>query len=326
MCPKEMFDWTVFSRNFLSFVTVFRLWAVHSSTLARKLWKSCRRRILLEKQVFWGKFVFTFTNFSRFDEKLCGRLSESLPPYLKNCFLHSFRGLRAHHYHFPRENIRLLTDFEGKCLEFCKVILTWWSKLFSLCPEDIFEEILFFFTKSSKFSVVFRLWGNISDFWQNYSSWVVKTVFLVSRRHFWRNNILFHKTFKFFSCFQTLRKYFGFLAKIFLLGCQNCFQMCRGYFWKCFFLKTNSLNLLFLFGLRAQIFWTFDENFAIGLSKLHFMCPVEIFGWTVFPTKLYKFFLPSSGCESKSLKFGRKSFKKFVKTAIYVYKKILWKI
>ena len=38
------------------------------------------------------KKVFTFTIFSSFDEKLGGLLSESLPPDLKNCFLHSFRG------------------------------------------------------------------------------------------------------------------------------------------------------------------------------------------------------------------------------------------
>ena len=116
--------------------------------------------------------------------------------------------------------------------------------MFCLCPDDIFKEILFFSTKSSKILVVFRFWG----------------------------------------------KHFGFLAKIILLGCRNCFQVSRGYFWKSLFLKTNSLNCFSIFGLRAQIFWTFSEIFAIGLWKLHSMCPVETFDWTVFSTKIYEFF------------------------------------
>ena len=121
--------------------------------------------------------------------------------------------------------------------------MTWWSKLFFLCPEDIFEEILFFLTKFSKLSVVSRLWG----------------------------------------------KHFGLLAKIIWLGFQNCFQVSRGYIWKSCFLKTISLNCLFLLGLRAQTFQNCGENFPTGLSKLHSMCPVEFFDWTVFFAKIYEF-------------------------------------
>ena len=135
-------------------------------------------------------------------------------------------------------------DFEGKCLEFCKYFLTWWWKLFSLCPEDIFEEIIFFSTKSSKILFVFRLWG----------------------------------------------KSFGFLMKLLLSGCRNRFQVSMGYVWeKCYF-KTNFLKCFFIFGLRAQSFWTFGEKYAIGLSKLHSMCPLEIFDWTVFSTKNFECF------------------------------------
>ena len=142
---------------------------------------------------------------------------------------------------------------------------------------------------------------------------VVKTVFFLSRGHFWRNTFLFHKIFKIFSCFQTLRKTFGFLAKIILLGCQNCFQVSRGYFWKSLFLKTNSLNCFFSFSLRVQIFCTFSENFAIGLSKLHSMCPVENFDWTVFPTKIHEYFHRPRAVRKTLWHFGAKASKSLSK-------------
>ena len=44
------------------------------------------------RNVCFLKKLFTFTSFSSFDEKLCGHLSESVPPYLKKCFRHPFRG------------------------------------------------------------------------------------------------------------------------------------------------------------------------------------------------------------------------------------------
>ena len=44
------------------------------------------------RKVCFLKKIFTFAVFSRFDVKLCGLLSESLPHGLKNCFPHSFRG------------------------------------------------------------------------------------------------------------------------------------------------------------------------------------------------------------------------------------------
>ena len=155
---------------------------------------------------------------------------------------------------------------------------------------------------------------------------VVETIFLVSRGHFWRNNFLSRKIFKISVVFRLWGKHFGFLAKIILLGCQNCFQVSRGYFWKSLFLKTNSLYCFSIFGLPAQIFWTFSEIFAIGSSKLHSTCPVDIFDWTVFSTKTFWVFPPSSGCEENILAFWRKSFKKFVKTAFFVYKKFRGKI
>ena len=145
---------------------------------------------------------------------------------------------------------------------------------------------------------------------------VVKTVFFVSRGHYWRNNFLFHKIFKTFIVFRLWGKHFGFLAKIILLGCRNCFQVSRGYFWKNllnFFLKTNRLNCFSIFGLLAQFFWNSSENFAIGLSKLHSMCPMEIFDWTVFFTKIYESFDRLRAVRKLFWHFGAKASKSLSK-------------
>ena len=164
-------------------------------------------------------------------------------------------------------------------MEFCKCFLTWWSKMFCLCPEDIFEEIIFFFTKSSNFSVVVRLWGIISDFWRIHSSWVVKTVF-----------------------------------------------KCAGdIFERVFFKKTSSLNCLFNFGLRAQFVRTFGEKFSICLSKLHSMCPEEIFDWTVFSTIFFEFFHSLRAVRKLFWLFGKKASKKLSQLQFMCTKSFCWK-
>ena len=131
----------------------------------------------------------------------------------------------------------------------------------------------------------------------------------------------FTKFSKLSFVFTFWGKHFGFLAKIILLGCRNCFQVSRGYFWKSLFLKTNSLNCFFNFGLRAQNFCTSSKIFAIGLSKLHSMCPVEIFDWTDFPTKIYEYFHRLRAVRKTVWHFGSKASKSLSKVQNYVYKK-----
>ena len=116
--------------------------------------------------------------------------------------------------------------------------MTWWSKLFYLCPEEICEELFFFFTKTSKFSVVFRLWG----------------------------------------------KRFGFSVKVIWLGCQNCFQVSRGYFWKSCFLK------IVLFWTSGTIFPDFWRNFCDRFVKTAFYVSSGDFWLDCFSTKIYEFF------------------------------------
>ena len=239
-------------------IELFFLWIFWVSSL----FSDCEQNILHHWRKNFGKVVkgaFYLNNkffeeslfsednkdFYKFFEiwwKICGLLSESVPPDLKNCFLHSFGGSSSIILSFSSRKLTPTNGLWGNLFGMFSFFLTGWSKLFPLCPEDIFAEIIFFFTTSSKFSVVFRLW----------------------------------------------RKHFGLLAKKILLGWQNSFQVSRGYFWKSLFLKTYSLKCFFIFGLRAQFFWTFSENIAIGLWKLHSMCPVEVFDWTVFSTKIYE--------------------------------------
>ena len=118
---------------------------------------------------------------------------------------------------------------------------------------------------------------------------MVKTAFFVSRGGFCRSFQFFTSSSSFLVVLRLWGKHFGFFVELIWLGFQNCFQVSRGYIWKSCFLKTNSLNCLFILGLRAQTFQNCGENFPTGLSKLHSTCPVEIFDWTVFSTKIYEF-------------------------------------
>ena len=147
-----------------------------------------------------------------------------------------------------------------------------------LSPEEVFEELLFFSTKSSNMLVVFRLWG----------------------------------------------KFFGFLVKVFWLGCQNCFQVSTGRFWKNCFLKTIFSRCFNFFGLRAGKLQTFVDKFSTGSTKLHSMCPEEIFEWTVSSMTFLKFFYCFWAEGKNILEYRRKNYGRFVKTAFFVYKTTFW--
>ena len=230
----------------------------------------------MNNRTFRGKFVFrrknlllqTFRVLMRNSADFCRK---ELCPIWKTAFYTRSRYLFDYHYRFPRENLRPLTDFKGKRLELYKNFLTRWSKLFSLCPEDIFGEKMSFLTESSKLSVFFRLWG----------------------------------------------KHSGFLAKIIWLGCQKCFQVSRGYFWKSRFWKQIFWIVSFFldfgnifFGLSAKIFdRSFKTVFYVSSGNFWLDC--------FFYEKLWVF-SPSSGCEEKIVEFWRKSFKNFFLTAICV--------
>ena len=119
MCPNENFERSVFSMNFLSLFTVFRLWAEISATLTQKIQRGCQKCILLEQQNFLRKVWFlkninTFTIFSSFDEKLCRILPESLPPALKNCFLHSSSGSSCITWSLSSRKLTPTNGFWGK--------------------------------------------------------------------------------------------------------------------------------------------------------------------------------------------------------------------
>ena len=138
-----------------------------------------------------------------------------------------------------------------------------------------------------------------------------------------KNFSIFHEVFKFFSCFQTLRKTFGFLAKFFWLGCQNCFQVSMGDLGRMVFSK----RILW----KGSFFWTvgtktsdFQRYFSTGSSKLHSMCPEEIFDWSVFSTENFDFFHSPWAVRKKFWKIGAKALRGLSKLHFTCTKEIFW--
>ena len=124
---------------------------------------------------------------------------------------------------------------------------------------------------------------------------VVKTVFFVSRGHFWRKKFLFRRIFKFFSCSQTLRKTFRIFGENNLVGLSKLFSKVQWIFLGDFLFQ-NQIRWLFpsflvfghiLFGLSVNVLRKVCQNcnpcvqwrFLIGLFFLRkFMSFFTVFG------------------------------------------------
>ena len=224
--------------NFLSFFTIFRLWEEHSATLAQKLWKSCQICILLEQQNFSRKVCFLkkiFT-FSSFDEKLCRLPPESLPPGLKNCFLHPFSGFSCITLPFPSRKFTVTNNFDGKCLEVGKKIFDMVVKTALFAFRWYFWRNFFFPAKSSNFAVFFRLWGKLSGFLAKIIWLGCQKCFQVSRGYFWKSRF-WKQFFWIVSLFLDFgNNLFGLSAKIFDRSFKIAFYVSGGDFWlDCFF-------------------------------------------------------------------------------------------
>ena len=81
----------------------------------------------------------------------------------------------------------------------------------------------------------------------------------------------------------------------------------QGIFSDKLFFENKFLELFLSFWPSGALFWTFGQNFAIGLSKPHSMCPVEIFDWTVFSTKIYEYFHRPRAARKTFWHFGAKT-------------------
>ena len=90
---------------------------------------------------------------------------------------------------------------------------------------------------------------------------VVKTVFFVSRGQLRRNNFLFHKNFKTFSCFQTLRKTFRIFGEKNLVGLSKLLSSVQGTFSEEFVFENKFLEM-FLY------FWSSGANFLDFRRKI----------------------------------------------------------
>ena len=181
-------------------------------------------------------------------------------------------------------------DFEGKCLEFCKLFLTWWSKLFSLCPEDIFEEIIFFFTKSSEILVVFRLWGKSFGFLSKIILLVCPNRFQVSMGYVWKKCYFKTNFLKCFFLFGLWAQSFWTFGEKYAIGLSKQQSMCplELFDWTVFSTKTFEC----FHRLRAvrKIIWPFGAKPSKNLSKLQFIGTKNFCGKFEFWKKTFTIF------------------------------------
>ena len=226
----------------------------------------------------------------------------------------------------------------------------WTTKIFE---ESVFseEKIYFYFffefwCKSLQTSV-----GKPSAWFEKLLSTLVQGIFL-------HNIIIFLE--KLYAYRRTLREKGWTFVKFLWHGGQNCFLCVQRTFLKNSFSFSQKLQIFQLFSDFEENLSNFWRKSSCWVVKTVFKCPGDIFGkyfwsWgtncldfrrkfcdrfvkTPFYVSSGDFWLdcffydnfwifpPSSGYEEMFLAFWRKSFKKFFRTAIYVYKKYLWKI
>ena len=109
-----------------------------------------------------------------------------------------------------------------------------------------------FFTSSSSFSVVLRLWGKHFGFfvkliWLGCQNW-----FQVSRGHLWKSCFFKKNSRNCFFVFGLRVLFFGILAKIFRLICKNCIPCVQWRFLFGLFFLRNVLTLFTVFGLWVK--------------------------------------------------------------------------
>ena len=150
---------------------------------------------------------------------------------------------------------------------------------------------------------------------------VFKTVLFVSRGHFWRNNVLSHRIFKTFSFFQTLRKTFKIFGENNLVGLSKLFSSVQGIFLEEFIFENKLLEFFLCFWSWGAIFLVFLRKFCDRFVKTAFYESSGDFWLDCFSYENLWVFSQSSGCEENIVAFWRKSFKKSIKNAIYMYKK-----
>ena len=138
--------------------------------------------------------------------------------------------------------------------------MTWWSKLFSLCPEDIFEDLFFFFTKSLNFSVVFRLWGKHFVFLSKKNLLGCQNSFQVSRNIFGR--VCFWKQIRWNVSLYLVfgHKFLEFRRKFCDRFVKTAFYVSSGDFWlDCFFYESLWVFTT-VFGLWGKDSGTLAQN------------------------------------------------------------------
>ena len=129
--------------------------------------------------------------------------------------------------------------------------------------------------------------GNCLKFSIFFFDMVVKTVFFVSRGHLCTNNVLFLKIFKFFSCFQTLRKTFRIFGENNFVENNLFFEFIKN----CFFYELFEFRYCFPTVGRKK--YNIGAETSEKLSKVHSTWTIKLFEESLFSEEniyFYKFF------------------------------------
>ena len=170
--------------------------------------------------------------------------------------------------------------------------MTLWSKLHYLCPKKILKKFFFFFTKSSIFLVVFRLWSEHFGLLAKVIWLGCQKVFQVSRGGFRKNCSFKTNSSNWFNFLDFVHKNFGLLAKNFRWVRQNCIQCVQRRFLIGLFFLQKFMSFLTVFDLWGKFPCILGAKASKGLLKLHFTCTKEIFcEILIFEEKnFYKYF------------------------------------
>ena len=154
---------------------------------------------------------------------------------------------------------------------------------------------------------------------------VVKTVFFVSRGHLRRNNFLFHKFFKIFSCFQTLRKTFRIFGEKNLVGLSKLFSSVQGMFSEKFVFENKFLELFLYFWSSGAIFLDFRRNICDRFVKTAFYVSSGSFWLDWFFLRKFMSIFTVLGLWGKHCGILAQKLQKVYQKGNLCEKKFLWK-
>ena len=160
------------------------------------------------------------------------------------------------------------------------------SKLHSTYPNEQCKE-RWFFWKKSKFFEIFASWAKKTQLLvKNFSARVSKINFTAPKKVFEKYSSS-EKSLFFSSFADCEQKFFGFWSKNSLGVVKTAFYVST----RTLFGRDGSFKIFKLFsGHWAKSFWPIVKFFSTGLSKLHSICPKQVFWKAFLLKKIYSFY------------------------------------